>query len=331
MSAAPLIEFRALSVRYGGREAVRAASFSVARGEIAALVGASGSGKSQTALAALGLLPEAARVSGEILFAGENLVGLPRRRLDALRGKRLAVVFQEPAAALDPFLSVGAQICAVLRLRAGLGRAAARARARELLALARLPDPDAAFAAAPRQLSGGQLQRAAIAMALSCEPELLVADEPTTALDMGVAAQILDLLQALRATLGLGMIFITHDLPLAARFADVMHVMARGAVVESGPPGALLRREGGEAARLMRAEAGPRHSEAAPRHAQAAPRHAEAAPDAPPLLEIEALRVEGVRREGFLRARPAPILRGVGLSLAPGRTLAVLGESGAGK
>ncbi len=308
--SAPLLEVEELRVVYGARAVVDGVSFSLARGEAAALVGASGSGKSQTALALLGLNAPGARLSGAARFAGENLLTLPRRRLDALRGRRIAMAFQEPAASLDPFLSVGAQLCAVLRLRAGLSRTQARARAIDLFGLARLPEPERKFDAFPHQLSGGQLQRVAIAMALSCEPALLLADEPTSALDATVAAQVMELLDELRRRLGLAVLIITHDLPLARRFAGVVHVMADGRLVEGGAG----------AARPLAA--------AAPRGR--APAQGEASGEAAEILRLERVSVRAGGR-GLFAPPSREILKGVSLTLERGRTLAVVGESGAGK
>ena len=304
--SAPLLKVEDLRVVYGGRAVVDGVSFSLARGEAAALVGASGSGKSQTALALIGLNAPGARLSGAARFEGENLLTLPRRRLDALRGRRIAMAFQEPAASLDPFLSVGAQLCAVLRLRAGLSRTQAHARAIELFGLARLPEPEAKLAAYPHQLSGGQLQRVAIAMALSCEPALLLADEPTSALDATVAAQVMELLDELRRRLGLAVLLITHDLPLARHFAGAIHVMAEGRLVE-----------GGAGAPRPLAAAAPRGR---------APAQGEAAE----ILRLERVSVRAVGR-GLFAPPSREILKGVSVTLEQGRTLAVVGESGAGK
>ena len=234
-SASPLLHLRDLRVSYGPARAVNGLSLTVRRGETAAIVGESGSGKSQTVLAALRLLPRHALTTGSVLFDGTDLLGLSQKRLDALLGRRIAMVFQEPMSSLDPLFSVGAQIGAVLRLKARLPRGAAKARAKELLTLAGIAEPERRLDAYPHELSGGQRQRVAIAMAISCNPELLIADEPTTALDVTVAAKIMELLATLKQNLGMAMIFISHDLGMVRRIADTIHVMRGGEIVETGP------------------------------------------------------------------------------------------------
>ena len=243
---APLLEVRDLEVGFpvaGGRllRVVRGVSLTVAKGEMVALVGESGSGKSLTALATLGLLPTPVRIlAGQILLAGRDLVGLPERELRAVRGGRIGFVFQEPASALNPVLTVGAQLVETLRAHHELSRAAARARAAALLERLALPDPERRLRDYPHQLSGGQLQRVALALALAGEPDLLIADEPTTALDVTLQAEILDLLGDLRDELGLGVLLISHDLAVVAGTCDRMAVMYGGEIVESGPVQALF-------------------------------------------------------------------------------------------
>jgi oligopeptide/dipeptide ABC transporter ATP-binding protein len=217
-------------------EALRGVDIAVGRGECLGLVGESGSGKSLTMLAAMGLLPAGARVTaGSAHFDGRDLLTMSRAEIDAIRGRRIGMIFQEPMTALNPILSVGQQIGAPLRRHLGLSRTAARARALDLLRLVGIPDPGKRLDAYPHQLSGGMRQRVMIAMALSCDPEVLIADEPTTALDGTIQAQILDLLRRLQRELGLAVVIITHDFGVVAELADRVAVMYGGRVVEAGP------------------------------------------------------------------------------------------------
>ncbi|MFG1477991.1 ABC transporter ATP-binding protein [Xanthobacter sp. V4C-4] len=230
---APLLEVRDLTIAFPGATPVRGLSFAVEAGETLALVGESGSGKSLTALALLRLLPERARIAGgAIRFEGRDLAGLDDRALRQVRGRKIAMVFQEPMTSLNPVLSVGAQIVEVVRLHQGLSRRAARARAIELLDLVRIPEPQRRVDDFPHELSGGMRQRVMIAIAVACAPRLLIADEPTTALDVTIQAQVLDLLDALRRDLGMGLLLITHDLGVVAEWADRVVVMYAGRKVE---------------------------------------------------------------------------------------------------
>ena len=230
-----LLSIEALTVRFGAAAAVvDDVSFAIAAGEKFALVGESGSGKSITALSVLGLV-EGATTSGAIRFRDSDLRQASERQLRAVRGGEIAMIFQEPMTALNPLHTVGAQIAEVLTLHEGLGGRAARARAVELLARTGIAEPERRVDAYPHQLSGGQRQRAMIAMALACKPRLLIADEPTTALDVTIQAQILALLDALQAEMGMALLFITHDLNLVRRFTHRVGVMERGRLVESGP------------------------------------------------------------------------------------------------
>jgi len=234
----PLLQVRDLRVRFdterGWLTAVDGVSFELAAGEVLGVVGESGSGKSVTLMSVLGLLGANAQVEGSVRFQGRELVGLPAAELQALRGGKLAMVFQDPMTALTPVYSIGWQIVEQIRVHTTLSRAAARARAIELLAAVGLPGPAAQFDRYPHQLSGGMRQRAVIAMALSCNPALLIADEPTTALDVTVQAQILALLERLRRELGLAVVLITHDMGVVAELADRVMVMYAGRVVERG-------------------------------------------------------------------------------------------------
>jgi peptide/nickel transport system ATP-binding protein len=240
-----LLAIEELSVAFPGRpqpvEVVRRVSFAVERGEVVGLVGESGSGKSLTALAVLGLVPAPGFISsGRLLFAGEDLLALGEKGLRGVRGRRIAMVFQEPVAALNPVLTVGFQIAEVVRLHHGAGGREARRRAVELLDMVAMPAAARRLDDYPHQLSGGQCQRVMLAMALAGQPELLLADEPTTALDVTIQAEILALLERLRRQLGLAILLITHDLGVAAESCDRVVVMYAGEVVEEAPVGDLF-------------------------------------------------------------------------------------------
>jgi peptide/nickel transport system ATP-binding protein len=244
-STAPLLAVQDLRVAFatddGLVRAVDGVSFAVARGQTLGIVGESGSGKSVLALTALGLTRgRDVRISGSVRFEGEELVGAAPERLRALRGDAMALVFQDPLSALHPLLRVGAQIAEAVRAHRKVSRAAARARALELLELVAMPDARHRLDAYPHELSGGMRQRAMIAIALANEPRLLIADEPTTALDVTVQAQILALLARLRDELGMAMVFITHDLGVVAQTADEVAVMYAGQIVEQAPTAELL-------------------------------------------------------------------------------------------
>src|SRR6476469_1940585 len=228
-----LLDVDHLSVSFGSSVVVDDVSFSIAPGEKFALVGESGSGKSITALSVLRLV-DGAETSGAIRFEGKDLCQASEREMRGIRGTEIAMIFQEPMTALNPLFTVGNQIGEVLETHLGLHKNAARARAIELLRRTGIPEPERRVDNFPHQLSGGQRQRAMIAMALACEPKLLICDEPTTALDVTVQAQILALLDALQAEMGMALLFITHDLNLVRRFTHRVGVMERGKLVESG-------------------------------------------------------------------------------------------------
>jgi oligopeptide/dipeptide ABC transporter ATP-binding protein len=240
-----LLEVDGLRVRLatGGRltTVVEGVDLAVEPGEVYGIAGESGSGKTMSMLALLGLLPPGARVEGSARFGGRDLLGLPRRDLRRLAGRELAMVFQDPLTSLHPMLSVGRQLTEHLRRHVGLDRRAAAARGRELLEQVRIPDPEGALHAYPHQFSGGMRQRIAIAVALACRPRLLIADEPTTALDVTVQAGILRLLDRLRRETDLSVVLITHDLGVLSSLADRVSIFYAGRVVESGPREALLR------------------------------------------------------------------------------------------
>jgi microcin C transport system ATP-binding protein len=328
-AAAPLLEIRDLSVTFAARggapavEAVRGVSFSLDRGETLALVGESGSGKSVTALSALQLLPYPLAAHGpesSIRFAGEELIGAHRETLRRVRGDRVAMVFQEPMTSLNPLHTLEKQIGEILLVHRRMSPRAARARILELLRLVGLPDAESRFGAYPHQLSGGQRQRVMIAMAIANEPDILIADEPTTALDVTIQAHILALLRDLQAELGMALLLITHDLTIVRRMAERVAVMTRGEIVETGPTEAIFAR--------------PRHPYtmrllAAEPKGRAAP----ANPAAARLLDAEAVRVWFPVRGGVLRRVRGHIkaVDGVSLAVREGMTLGVVGESGSGK
>jgi peptide/nickel transport system ATP-binding protein/oligopeptide transport system ATP-binding protein len=245
-SVPALLEIRDLRVSFAGEggelPAVRGVSLRVGRGETLALVGESGCGKSVTALALMRLLDPNARVSGSLRFRGEELAALDDAGMRRIRGAEIGMIFQEPMTSLNPVFRIGDQIGEVLELHRGLDRAAARGAAIELLTRVRIPDPERRAEQFPHELSGGMKQRVMIAMALACDPALLIADEPTTALDVTIQAQILELLRALRQDAGMAILLITHDLGVVAQFADRVAVMYAGEIVEEGAVRELFRR-----------------------------------------------------------------------------------------
>ncbi|WP_298743181.1 ABC transporter ATP-binding protein [uncultured Microbacterium sp.] len=229
-----------LTIDIAGRRVVDGVSFDVPDGARVGLIGESGSGKSLTALALLGLLPEGAVASGSIRWRDRELLGLPDRDLARVRGDEIGIVFQEPRTALNPIRTVGRQIAESIRIHEGLGRRAALTRAIAEAQRVHLPDPAQIVRRYPHQLSGGQRQRVAIAMALACRPELLIADEPTTALDVTIQAEVLDLLRTLVERDGMSLVFITHDLAVLSQVATHAVVLDDGKVVEAGPLTTLL-------------------------------------------------------------------------------------------
>jgi peptide/nickel transport system ATP-binding protein len=244
---APLLELRRLAVSFssdhGTVQAVDGVDLSLRRGRTLGLVGESGCGKSVTSLAVMGLLPaENASVTGEVRFEGRDLLSLPVKLMRDLRGAQLAMIFQEPMTSLNPAYTIGNQIVEAIRCHQGLSAADARVRAIEMLRLVRIPSPEKRIDDYPHKLSGGMRQRAMIAMALACGPQLLIADEPTTALDVTIQAQILDLMRGLRRDTGTAIILITHDLGVVAEMADEVAVMYAGQIVERAPVRALFAR-----------------------------------------------------------------------------------------
>ncbi|MGW0877021.1 ATP-binding cassette domain-containing protein [Streptomyces sp. NPDC002740] len=247
-----LLDVRHLTVRTGdGRNLVDDLSFTVEAGERLGLIGESGSGKSLTTLAVLGLLPEGMTVTGSVELAGTQIVGAPEKRLTAVRGRDAAVVFQEPLTALDPLMRVGRQIAEPLARRTGLKGGNLRAAVTRALERVRLPEPGRIARAFPHEISGGQRQRVALAMALACEPSLLIADEPTTALDVSVQAEMLELLDALVREREMAVLFVSHDLAVVAQVADRALVMKDGRAVEEGPVLDVIRAPRAEYTRTL--------------------------------------------------------------------------------
>jgi ABC-type microcin C transport system duplicated ATPase subunit YejF len=314
----PLLNIRDLRISLGATEVVKGIDIVLARRETIALVGESGSGKSLTALAVLGLLPATAAAAGSIRFAEREILGATARSLDDIRGRRIAIIFQEPMSALDPLYTIGAQIGAIVHLRAGLARNRVKQRVLELLELVGIAEPHRRFHAYPHELSGGQRQRVAIAMAIACDPDVLIADEPTTALDVTVAARILAILADLKSRLGMAMIFISHDLGLVRRLADRIYVMRQGQIIESGNAGAVI--------------ANPQHEYTKVLLAAAPASRAMARPAGAVLLEARHLNVRfRLPRAAFAPRREIAAVDDVSLILHRGRTLGLVGESGSGK
>jgi peptide/nickel transport system ATP-binding protein len=239
---ARLLEVSDFSVRFASAEPVKGVSFSANPGEMLAIVGESGSGKSLTALGLMGLLPRHAKTGGQIRFDGRDLVGLPERDLRRIRGRDIAMIFQEPMTSLNPVLTIGDQIIEVLRIHEDLSRRQARERAVALLDLVSIPEARRRIDDYPHQLSGGMRQRVMIAIAVACNPKLLIADEATTALDVTIQAQVLQLLDNLRVQLNMAVILITHDLGIVAQWADRVVVMYAGRKIEEGLPGEVFEK-----------------------------------------------------------------------------------------
>jgi len=322
----PLLDVRDLSVAFGQGEratlAVDRISYSMRRGECVALVGESGSGKSVSALSILKLLPypSASHPSGTIRFKGQDLLTMSEREMRGIRGNDISIIFQEPMTSLNPLHTIEAQIAEIIQLHAPLRGSAIRARVLELLTQVGIPEPETRLGSYPHQLSGGQRQRVMIAMALANEPDLLIADEPTTALDVTVQAQILQLLADIRARLGMSMLFITHDLGIVRRIADVVCVMNHGKIVEQGPVEQVFTTPQHPYTRALLA-AEPKPDPAPPQH------------DAPVVMQASDLKVWFPVKRGLLRKTVGHIkaVDGVTVSVRRGETLGVVGESGSGK
>ncbi|HEV7336526.1 MAG TPA: ABC transporter ATP-binding protein [Bosea sp. (in: a-proteobacteria)] len=323
---APLLSVQDLSVafRQGGQEtlAVDKVSFQIARGETLALVGESGSGKSVSALSILKLLnyPAAHHPSGKVLFSGQDLIAADEDAMRKVRGNDITMVFQEPMTSLNPLHTIARQIGEILELHKGMRGEKARARTLELLSLVGIRDAESRLDAYPHQLSGGQRQRVMIAMALANEPDLLIADEPTTALDVTVQAQILTLLKELQTRLGMAVLFITHDLGIVRRIADRVCVMLKGKIVEQGPVSEIFERPQHEYTRRLLA-------------AEPKGRPEPVAEGAATLLEAGPIKVWFPIKSGLLRRTTGHVkaVDGISVTVREGETLGVVGESGSGK
>jgi microcin C transport system ATP-binding protein len=326
VTSAPLLSVQDLSVAFrqgeGETLAVDRVSFDVAPGETVALVGESGSGKSVTALSILKLLayPAAHHPSGRVLFKGRDLLALDEDALRQVRGDEITMVFQEPMTSLNPLHTIDRQIGEILRLHKNLTGAPARRRILELLELVGIRDAQSRLGAYPHQLSGGQRQRVMIAMALANEPDLFIADEPTTALDVTVQAQILKLLADLKSRLGMAMLFITHDLGIVRKIADRVCVMTGGKIVEAGPVAQIFDNpQHAYTKKLLAAEP------------KGEPRQVE--PDAPVVVEAGPVKVWFPVQRGFFRRTVGHVkaVDGISLTVREGETVGVVGESGSGK
>ena len=319
-----LLSVQNLSVRFrqdgAAVQAVRGVSFDIHAGETVALVGESGSGKSVSALSCVGLLPDSAEVTGSVRFDGAEMVGAAETELRRVRGNDISFIFQEPMTSLNPLHTVDRQITEALALHQGLRGAAARARALDLLHKVGIREAESRLGAWPHQLSGGQRQRVMIAMALANGPKLLVADEPTTALDVTIQAQILELLADLKRAEGMAMLFITHDLNIVRRVADRVCVMRHGEIVEQGPTAQVF--------------ADPQHPYTRTLLAAEPTGRPDPVPaDAPQVLETRGLRVWFPIQRGFLRRTVGHVkaVNDASITLRAGETLGVVGESGSGK
>jgi ABC-type microcin C transport system duplicated ATPase subunit YejF len=322
--AVPVLELNGVSVNFstldGTVEAVKGVNLRVMPGETVAIVGESGSGKSQLMMSAMGLLAPNGTASGEALFRGANLLGMPKWQLNTIRGRKVAMIFQEPMTSLDPLFTVGSQLLEPIRHHGKLGVAAARARAIELLRMVRMPEPERRMNAYPHEMSGGQRQRVMIAMALANGPDLLIADEPTTSLDVTIQAEILDLLAGLQKSLGMAMVFITHDLGIVRRIAERVYVMRQGEVVEEGAAARVFVHAAHPYTRALLA-------------AEPQGRKAAVPLDAPMMIKATDVQVT-FRSGGGLLSGPGFAFKavdGVSLTLRRGQTVGIVGESGSGK
>ena len=335
VNTVPLLDVKSLTVSFNGHAVVKGINFQIARGEKLALVGESGSGKTVTALSLLRLVQDA-ELSGQALFSGQqegsanavDLLTLPDRPMRALRGQDIAMIFQEPMTALNPLMSVGAQIAEVLQLKQGQVPAEAMKSAIQLLADTGIAEPERRANAYPHQLSGGQRQRAMIAMALACQPKLLLADEPTTALDVTVRGQILDLISTLQQKNGMAVLLITHDLNLVRRFADRVVIMENGLVVEQGPVQAVFANpQHAYTRKLIDSKPVRDVVEAISNTTPSTPQSA--------VLQANTLRVAypiplpGFK--GWFNKGEFVAVKGASFEVLPGQTLGVVGESGSGK
>lgn len=314
-----LLEVRDLNIEFGKRRVVDRVSLTLDAGEKLALVGESGSGKTVTALSLLRLV-EDARLSGEIFFDGKNVLQMSKPALQSMRGRDIAVIFQEPMTALNPIYSVGRQIAESLQLHMGMNGSEAHAGAIAALARVGITEPEMRVHSYPHQLSGGQRQRTVIAMALACNPRVLIADEPTTALDVSIRLQILDLIDKLRSESGMALLLITHDLNLVRRFSDRVAVMERGVIVEQGRTADVTQR--------------PQHAYTQ-KLLNSRPQRRVTPPGAGCVVSAKRVQVDYPKHlpgiKGWFKKGKFTAVRAVDFELAPGETLGVIGESGSGK
>ncbi len=320
----PVLQFRGLDVRFathdGEIHAVKGIDMDVLPRETVAIVGESGSGKSQTVMAAVGLLASNGRVSGSVRYRGQELIGLSQHKLNEIRGAKITMIFQEPMTSLDPLYRVGDQIAEPIIRHGGLSKSEARKKAVELLKLVQIPKPEHRVDAYPHELSGGQRQRVMIAMALANDPDILIADEPTTALDVTIQAQILALLKSLQQRLGMAVVFITHDLGIVRRFADRVYVMRSGEVVEHGAVSKIFSEPSHPYTKMLLAAEPEGTKPPVP-------------DDAPALLEAGNIQVTFHIPGGLFSGGGFDLkaVDRVSFSLHKGQTIGIVGESGSGK
>ena len=346
-----LLEIRDLDIRFRVERkgepfrAVKGISFDIPTNATVALVGESGSGKSVSAMSTIGLLPENAIVARQsrVMYGGRDLLKASLRELQAIRGKEISVIFQEPMTSLNPVFTVGEQIAEVLRLHMGMGLRQANARAIELLNEVGIPNPQLRVNSYPHEMSGGQQQRVMIAMAIACEPKLLIADEPTTALDVTIQKQILDLVAKLQESHRMSVLFITHDLGVVGEIADYVVVMQNGEIQEQGPVKAIFENPQHPYTKALlacrpRLDRRPRRlpviddfmkGDGQPHNLQERPRGT--SPGDPVILEVKGLNKVFTLKEGLFGKRHIPAVKDVSFSLPRGKTLGLVGESGSGK
>ncbi|MCZ7498588.1 ABC transporter ATP-binding protein [Agrobacterium sp. ST15.13.015] len=303
----------------GTVKAVKGIDLDVKQGETLAVVGESGSGKSQTMMAIMGLLASNGVIEGSAKYRGRELIGLPVGELNDIRGAKITMIFQEPMTSLDPLYRIGAQIAEPILHHRGGSKKEARARVLELLKLVGIPEPERRIDSYPHELSGGQRQRVMIAMALANEPDILIADEPTTALDVTIQAQILDLLKSLQQRFGMAIVLITHDLGVVRHFANRVAVMRRGEIVESGTTEDIFDRPQADYTRML-LDAEPKGHKPA------------ISTEAPVVLSGQGVTIDYTIPGGFLsKSRRFRAVDGVNVNLHQGQTIGIVGESGSGK
>jgi len=321
MSNSSVLSVQNLVLNIGDNRLIDDVSFDIEAGEIFALVGESGSGKSLTSLAIMRLLPEVINVdSGSVFLHKQNLFTLPEYQIQKVRGSKVAMIFQEPMTSLNPVMKVGDQVAEVLKVHLGLKRKAAREKVVSLFEEVGIPEADSRYDWYPHQLSGGQKQRVMIAMALACEPEVLIADEPTTALDVTIQAQVLQLLKQIRDQRGLAILFITHDMGVVHEMADTVAVMKQGKIIEKAGKDSFFTEAAHPYTQKLLKDAVPKQE-------------LKTIVDAPKLLELTNLKVHFPIKKGLFQRTVGMVkaVDGVDLTIKRGQTLALVGESGSGK